>query len=145
MRSSLSLSLGPAQGQVVAQGGDPAAFDDRSRLPTARLQHPLLADAEGYVADVDALTVAHASALLGAARDRKGEPIDLAVGVVMSARVGDRVSRGEPLAVLHANDDARLAEAERVLRSAITLSQEAVGPRELILERLLEGSAQPLA
>ena len=34
---------------IVTQGGDAAAFEDRSRLPTARLQHPVLAEADGYV------------------------------------------------------------------------------------------------
>ena len=64
--------------------------------------------------------------VLGAGRERKGDPIDLAVGVVLQAKVGDRVRRGQPLAVLHANDEARLDEAERVLRSAIDVSAAAV-------------------
>ena len=121
---------------VEGQGGDTAAFDDRSRLPSARVRRPLVADEDGYVARLDALTVAHASTVLGAGRERKGDPIDLAVGVVLQARVGDRVAVGQPLAVLHANDEERLAEAERVLRGAISLSPSVVVPRPIILERL---------
>jgi pyrimidine-nucleoside phosphorylase len=121
---------------VEAQGGDSAAFDDRARLPTAQLQRMLMAEADGWLAAVDALTVARAAIVLGAGRERKGDPIDLSVGVVLRARVGERVSREEPLAMLHANDPRKLDEAERVLRSAITVSETAVEARPLILERL---------
>jgi pyrimidine-nucleoside phosphorylase len=121
---------------VEAQGGDSAAFDDRARLPTAQLQRMLMVEADGWLAAVDALTVARAAIVLGAGRERKGDPIDLSVGVVLRARVGERVSRGEPLATLHANDPTTLDEAERVLRSAISVSETAVEARPLILERL---------
>jgi pyrimidine-nucleoside phosphorylase len=130
---------------VQVQGGDTSAFDDRGRLPHARLQGSVLADADGFVARVDALTVAHASTALGAGRERKGDSIDLSVGIVLGASVGDRVTRGQPLATLHANDEARLAEAERIVHSAFALSTEPVAVRPLILERLLAPSAQPLA
>jgi pyrimidine-nucleoside phosphorylase len=121
---------------VEAQGGDARAFGDRSRLPRARLQRTLTAEHDGYVARLDALTIAHASALLGAGRERKGDPIDLSVGLVLQAKVGDRVSRGQPLMVIHANDETRLAAAEAVLRQAIDVSTEHVASPPLILERL---------
>jgi pyrimidine-nucleoside phosphorylase len=126
---------------VEAQGGDSAAFDDRTRLPTARLQRQVLSEGDGYVARLDALSVARASIALGAGRERKGEPIDLAVGVLLGAKLGDRVSRGQPIAVLHANDKTRVAEAERLLRQAFALAQTAVEPPPVILERLATTSS----
>ena len=90
---------------------------------------------------LDALSVARASIALGAGRERKGDPIDLAVGVVLYAKLGDHVSRGQPMAMLHANDEARLGEAERVLRSAMSLSRAAVEPPQVILERLATTSS----
>src|SRR6266851_9118780 len=121
---------------IEAQGGDTRAFDDRSLLPHATLRHPVLAASDGYMSQLDALTVARASIVLGAGRERKGDPIDLAVGVRLGAKIGDRVSRGEPLAVLHANDESRLPEAERILRGGIQLSTTPVRPPPVILERL---------
>jgi pyrimidine-nucleoside phosphorylase len=121
---------------VVAQGGDPGAFDDREQLPRATLQHAVVASQAGYLARLDALTVARASIALGAGRERKGDPIDLAVGVALEAKVGDRVERGQPLAVLHANDAARLPEAERLVLEAVQISEAPVASPPLILERL---------
>jgi pyrimidine-nucleoside phosphorylase len=128
---------------IEAQGGDTRAFDDRGRLPTARLQRPVLAESDGYLSQLDALTVARASIVLGAGRERKGDAIDLAVGVHLAAKLGDRPGRGQPIAVLHANDESRLDEAERVLRSGIALSTTAVASPPLILERLGASAGSP--
>jgi len=121
---------------IVAQGGNPAAFDNSSRLPSARLRTQVLASNDGYLARLDALTVARSSIILGAGRERKGDPIDLAVGVELQAKIGDRLNRGQPLAILHANDEARQVEAERIFSSAVTISTDYVAPPPLILERL---------
>jgi thymidine phosphorylase len=122
---------------VVAQGGEPSAFENADALSSARLRTPVGASSAGYIADLDALTVARASIVLGAGRERKGDPIDLAVGVELHAKVGSQVERGQPIATLHANDEARLAEAERVLQSAVRISATHIEPPPLILERLV--------
>jgi pyrimidine-nucleoside phosphorylase len=121
---------------IEAQGGDARAFDDRSLLPRATLRRPVVAESDGYISRLDALTIARASIVLGAGRERKGDPIDLAVGVRLDAKIGDRVGRGEPLAVLHANDESRVLEAERVLRGGVELSTTPVTPPPVILARL---------
>jgi pyrimidine-nucleoside phosphorylase len=141
-RLDVEQALGSGAGRqalrrmIEAQGGDARAFDDRTRLPTASLQHPVLAESDGYVSRLDALTIARASIVLGAGRARKGDAIDLAVGVHLEAKLGDRPGRGHPIAVLHANDESRLVEAERVLRAGIALSTTALAPPPVILERL---------
>jgi pyrimidine-nucleoside phosphorylase len=121
---------------IEAQGGSTAAFDDPARLPLAELQIPVLAESDGYVSRLDALSVARASMLLGAGRARKADPIDLGVGMVLEAKLGDRVVRGQPLAVLHANDTPRAIEAETVLRSGLALSADLVPAKPLIIDRL---------
>jgi pyrimidine-nucleoside phosphorylase len=124
---------------VEAQGGDASAFDDPTRLPSAARQEPLLADEQGYLARLDALTIARAANRLGAGRERKDDPIDLAVGVLLHAKVGQRVERAQPLLTIHANDPRRLEDARRLLHTAIQLSEEPVEPPPLILERVPAG------
>jgi pyrimidine-nucleoside phosphorylase len=124
------------QRMVETQGGDTRAFEDRAYLPRARLHRMVEAETDGYLARLDALTVAQASTELGAGRERKGDAIDLSVGIVLQAKVGDRVVRGQPLAIVHANDAARVERAEQLLNSAFAISPEEVAPRPLILERV---------
>jgi pyrimidine-nucleoside phosphorylase len=121
---------------VNAQGGDTSAFDDPERLPSARLHEPLLAAQDGYVARLDALTIAHAANLLGAGRERKGDAIDLGVGILLHARVGDPVEHGQPLLTIHANDAGRLDRARRLVQTGVQLSPTPVDAPPLILERV---------
>ncbi len=122
---------------IVAQGGNPAAVDNPANLPAASFQEPLLSPRSGYLARVDALTIGSSELILGGAREKKGEPIDHAVGVVLHKKVGDRVEEGEPLMTIHANDRRRLKEAKEFLAGAYSFSDEPVAPPPLIYEVVL--------
>ncbi|MCL6429540.1 MAG: thymidine phosphorylase [Anaerolineae bacterium] len=97
---------------IECQGGDPRVVDDPwGVLPRAPISAPVLAPKEGYVAELDAERVGLATLSLGAGRERKGEPIDHRVGVVLHKKVGDKVRAGEPLFTVHAADAASLHRA----------------------------------
>lgn len=113
---------------VSAQGGDVSMIDDPDRLPRARLVEDVPAGADGFVAEVDALTVAQASLELGAGRARKSDPVDPAVGVVVRCKVGDRARSGEPLFTIHANGEAALTRARELLRQAVRFSESRPQP-----------------
>jgi pyrimidine-nucleoside phosphorylase len=109
-----------------AQGGDVRMIDDPARLPQARLVETVNAAQDGYLAQVSALTVAQAAFELGAGREKKGDPIDLAVGVRVHVRVGDKVQTGAPLATIYANDEARLERSRVLLGEAFRYSSAPV-------------------
>lgn len=119
---------------VAAQGGDIAMVDDPSLLPTAQVQRTLNAEESGSVAMVNAERVARAAFDLGAGREKKGDPIDMGVGVVVHVKVGDRVATGQPLATIHAKSEAEAAEAEELLRQAIRVQDQAVAPLPLFYD-----------
>lgn len=122
---------------VAAQGGDVRAIDDPGRLPQARQQVRLTARSSGVVVDVDAMGVALAALRLGAGRARAADKVDPAVGVSDLVKIGERVESGATLAVIHANDDAALAEARAMLTQAIVLGEKAPAPQALVAEALL--------
>lgn len=113
---------------VAAQGGDVRQVDDPDRLPAARLRETVRAERSGWVARMDALTVAQATLELGAGRARKTDTIDPAVGVVVHKKVGDRAEAGDALFTVHANDESQLARAIAVLAGAPSLGDEAPQP-----------------
>ncbi|MDX2160505.1 MAG: thymidine phosphorylase [bacterium] len=115
-------ALGVFRRMVEAQSGDVRMVDDLSLLPSARLAIPVTAQASGYVADIDALQVARASFDLGAGREKKGDPIDLAVGVYVPVKVGQWVETGSVLGMIHANDEAKVEPVRALLTSAFTFS-----------------------
>ncbi|HET7459939.1 MAG TPA: thymidine phosphorylase [Longimicrobium sp.] len=113
---------------VEAQHGDPRVVDDPSILPAAPVVATVgaLGDQARWVAQADARAIGDAALALGAGRRRKGDPIDAAVGIVVRARIGDRVERGQPLAEIHARTEAAAEAAVHAVRSAYVLSHEPV-------------------
>ncbi len=121
---------------VEAQGGDVRAIDEPDRLPAARDRVELRAGGAGYVRALDALAIGEAAGRLGAGRAVKGESIDHAVGIVLHAKVGERVDRDALLATLHVNDRGALDEVAAKVQGAYELSETAPGAGELIYERI---------
>jgi pyrimidine-nucleoside phosphorylase len=117
---------------IAAQHGDVRSVDDPELLPAARFQRTIPAPRSGFVAGLNAREVGLTSMLLGGGRAKKGDSIDHAVGIVLQAKVGDRVIEGEPLLTIHANDEAKLAGARQRLLSAYEWSEEKVSPPPLL-------------
>ncbi|MER2600150.1 MAG: thymidine phosphorylase [Caldilineales bacterium] len=117
---------------VQAQGGDAGMIDNPDLLPAATLVEAVPAPADGWVNAVHADQIGLASVALGGGRQKKGEAIDYAVGLVLAAKVGDAVQAGQPLCHIHANDAARLAEARALVEAAYVISAERVTPQPLI-------------
>ncbi|MGH2537420.1 MAG: thymidine phosphorylase [Candidatus Promineifilaceae bacterium] len=113
---------------VAAQGGAAEAVDDPERLPQAALVERVRAERDGFLAAIDARAVGWSCVRLGAGRQRKGEAIDPAVGMVIPVKVGDHVEAGQMLAEVHANDQAGLAAARAAFRAALSWSAEPVEP-----------------
>ncbi|MBZ0296026.1 MAG: pyrimidine-nucleoside phosphorylase [Anaerolineae bacterium] len=122
---------------VAAQGGDVEMVDDPSKLPQATYQVDVTADEAGYIAQVSAKAVALAAFELGAGRERKGDPIDLAVGVKVHVKVGDQVGPGAKLATIYANDEGRLAACRKYLDEGITFHREPVAPLPLFYDTIM--------
>jgi len=121
---------------VEAQGGDPRAIDDPSRLPAARREVPLLADRSGVVHALQARPIGHATMLLGAGRSRVDSAIDPAVGVVLHRKVGDPVAAGEPLCTLLVNDEGSLDRASAMIRDSFAIGDGPATVPDLIVDRI---------
>lgn len=110
---------------VARQGGDLACIDDPERLPRAPVVYELSSPQAGYVAAIDGQSLGLAVNNLGGGRARKEDTIDPAVGLVLLAKVGERVTRGAPLLQVHA---ARRTDAERVAEHLLTAYRFADAP-----------------
>jgi thymidine phosphorylase len=112
---------------IEAQGGNPAVLDDPAALPQAPVSAVWDAPRAGYVTRVAPRAIGEAIIALGGGRRRVDDEIDPSVGFVITAKPGDRVERGEPLATVYARDDAGLALGRGALDGAITIGDESPG------------------
>jgi thymidine phosphorylase len=108
---------------VAAQGG-PADLLDRPEkyLPAAPVVRALEAPRGGTVSAIDTLAVGEAVVSLGGGRRKAGDTIDPAVGLSGLPMPGERIERGEPLAVIHAADDEHWTQCARALLASIEIS-----------------------
>lgn len=113
---------------VAAQGGDADLVDNPDGLPQAEFVETVLTPRSGYLAGVETGAVGWTAVRLGAGRLAKGDKIDPAVGLIIPAKVGDYRQAGQPLAVIHANDQQKLADAQTELLAALSWSDEPVEP-----------------
>jgi len=118
---------------IAAQGGDPRVVDEPSRLPAAPSRARLDAPRSGFVARVKAEAVGRASNALGAGRSKVGDPVDPAVGIVLHAKPGDKVERGQPVFELHHRDGHGLDAALALCADALVIDDAAPAPREKVL------------
>jgi pyrimidine-nucleoside phosphorylase len=121
---------------VAAQGGDVAQVDDPAKLPRAPRVETLRAPRTAYVSAIAADQVGIASVRLGAGREKKGDPIDHRTGIVLHAKVGDRVERGQPYADVHVSGKPGDADAIAMIRDAFGWSARRVPRRRLLLGRI---------
>lgn len=118
---------------IVAQGGNPNVTVNSALLPAARFEREVLADRDGYVQCISTAEIGYSAVLLGAGRQFKGQEIDLGAGVIMKCRVGDYVSKNQPLAELHSNRQDSLQAAYEKVMAAITINDLPASPTKLIL------------
>jgi pyrimidine-nucleoside phosphorylase len=118
---------------VENQGGDPKVVDDYQRMPHVADRHIVAAPRAGFVTGLNAELVGRASVALGAGRDRVEDPVDPAVGIMVTAKPGDAVRAGAPVLELHYRDGARLDAAVRLTSQAITIGDAPPAPGRLIV------------
>jgi thymidine phosphorylase len=115
---------------IRAQGGDP----DEAALPSAPIVREVHADRAGYVESLGAIAIGRAALHLGAGRSAKDDSIDHAVGIRCLRKRGDAVGEGEPLAEVHARDEAGADQAAREVRAAYAIADEPPPTKRIVLD-----------
>lgn len=109
---------------IHAQGGDSEFVYNPELLKLASIKYDIKSPSDGYASEIRTDEVGMASLLLGGGRATKDSKIDLSVGIIIHKKLGDKVSKNEPLATLYANDDAKIKEAKKRLINAYTISKD---------------------
>ena len=127
---------------IEAQGGNPAVVVDPAILPEAHDLEIFTAPRDGVIARVEPRRIGMGIIELGGGRTTVEDTVDPSVGFVITARPGDVVRAGEPLATVYARDAGGLQLGIRCLRDAITVADEAEPPLPLISHRVTEAGVE---
>lgn len=109
---------------VEAQGGDTSYVWNTELFPKAAYTIEVPALQDGYVNQIQAESVGTACMMLGGGRETKDSEIDLSVGIYLNKKVGSYVKKGEPIAVVYANDPKKGEAAVKQVQSAYGIEPE---------------------
>lgn len=119
---------------IALQGGNPAVIDNYSLFPQRVCKSALISEESGYISEIDALMIGKAAFVTGAGRETKNDTIDHGAGIMLKKRVGDKVSKGEILARIFADNDNKCKEANNIIKQAIKVSSKQPEEKPLIYE-----------
>jgi pyrimidine-nucleoside phosphorylase len=144
MRDAMSSgrALGKFAEIVDAQGGDDRIIENQEILPWAPVKAEYLAPASGFITEVAPRTVGHGVIALRGGRRTMEDRIDPSVGFVITAKPGDRVRRGDVLAIIHALDEAGVHEGTRALAQAISIGRAKPDPLRLVSVKITSEGAR---
>jgi pyrimidine-nucleoside phosphorylase len=141
-RRALEQSIGSGRAAehfqkiIEAQGGNPGVVDDPAVLPQASECEIFAAPRRGFVARIEPRTIGRGIIEMGGGRTKVDDVADPGVGFVITARPGDWIDAGEPMATIFARDRAGIASGRQTLRSAFVIADEAEPPLPLISHRV---------
>ena len=127
---------------IEAQGGNPGVVDDPGVLPQAAECELFQAPRRGFVARVEPRAIGRGIIEMGGGRTRIEDIADPSVGFVITARPGDWVEAGEPLATIFARNRSGIASGRQTLRTAVLIAEEAEPPLPLISHRATISGAE---
>jgi pyrimidine-nucleoside phosphorylase len=122
---------------LASQGGDASVVDQPEKLPQAKYIIELEAKEDGYVKEMVADEIGTAAMILGAGRATKESTIDLAVGLMLRKKIGDKVQKGDSLVTIHSNFEDVEAVKQKLYEN-ITITSEHANAPTLIYEAITE-------
>ena len=119
---------------ISRQWGESRVVDDPSILMKAKYKIPVNSITDGYISEINAKNIGQAVVNLGGGRLKRDDEIDYQVGIEMLKQIGDKVSSGEPLLYIYANDETKGLMQVEMLRNSYHFSEGPVNPPKEILD-----------
>lgn len=125
-------ALNKLREMITAQGGNADVIDSSCAFKQPKISVDIISEREGYISRTDAERVGIASVILGAGREKKGDPIDPSAGIILKKKTGDSVSKGDVLATFYTDDETRIDVAKREFLDALIFGNEKPSKQKLI-------------
>lgn len=125
-------ALNKLREMITAQGGNADVIDNSGAFKQPKFYVDIISERDGYISRTDAERVGIASVILGAGREKKGDPIDPSAGIILKKKTGNFVSKGDVLATFYTDDETRIDVAKREFLDALIFGNEKPSKQKLI-------------
>jgi pyrimidine-nucleoside phosphorylase len=121
---------------IEAQGGNGKIIEDKNILPQPKFRLPIVSNKVGYVSWFDTKGIGKLATFLGAGRETKSDVIDLSVGIILNKKIGDRISKGEEIGMIYANEPNKANVALKNFGTLYRVSIDAIKAPPLVYARV---------
>jgi len=121
--------------KMVSELGGPKNILDET-LTTANVVKPVPAPHSGTITHIETREVGLAVVELGGGRKKASDTIDHTVGFTDVLGLGEKVDKGQPLAIVHANNEDEANHTFALIQKAYRINDSNVEPSPTIIERL---------
>ncbi len=118
---------------VELQGGDLKKSRERFKNTP---KFSLKSESDGIITAMNTREIGLSSIALGAGRLKQTDDIDYGAGILLKKKIGDKVLKGEEIAVMYASDESRFKSAAEMFLKALKIEDVAYFSKEksLILD-----------
>jgi len=121
--------------KMVSELGGPKNILDET-LTTANVVKPVPAPHSGTITHIETREVGLAVVELGGGRKKASDTIDHTVGFTDVLGLGEKVDKGQPLAIVHAKNEDDANHIIALIQKAYRINDSNVEPSPTIIERL---------
>jgi len=106
------------------------------KAPAAAFIKPVYPATAGYVTAIDTRQVGLGVIILGGGRTHPMQQINYTTGFSSFCQIGDKVDSTTPLCYVHAEDESVISEVEKLIRTAVVVSERKPEPRPVIIRKI---------
>ncbi|MBA3988408.1 thymidine phosphorylase [Aliidiomarina maris] len=124
--------------QMVHALGGPANFIDNpmASMPAAPVVVPVYADHSGFIDHMATRELGLVVVELGGGRTNPADPVDHAVGLTDLPMLGQKVAKGEPLAMIHARSEQAAERAAAQLRACVSTGENEPAAQPVVYQSI---------
>lgn len=119
---------------VRSQGGDISYIENESKFEKSKYIKTVYSRDGGIIQEINAKEIGKLSCRLGAGRIKESDEIEYNVGIVLNKKVGEKISKGDKLADIYANNQKKLEEVENELLKIVKISDEKIEKEPIIFK-----------
>lgn len=120
---------------VESQGGDSQKMLGECGTRRSRFKTEIVARQDGFV-KIDAYKTGLSGVYLGVGRNKTTDKVCAEAGIILHAKTGDAVKKGEVLMEIFGKDEECLSPAKKILEEALSYSDEKIARPPLILKEI---------
>lgn len=122
---------------IIQQDGNPNIIDDYSLLPHCEHEYKVISEYSGYITETNTALIGRASLETGAGRSYKEQELDYGAGIIMKKRIGDKIEKGETIALIYSSSVEKCASAGEFIKKAIKIEKDKKEIPPLILDTII--------